>query len=413
MSSEKTRVRCVATTRAGTPCKNYAQPGSEFCRVHQPAEAPAEPEALPSEPPFAGGESAADLRCQLADELDRLIGRLRSMVPEQGPLASSARALLGLFQETVGEWAPGFGQNIRERVQGALKADILDPDTWRGMWYIVNYALQSQADFVKRRLAGKYETDEWGLDREILDAVQPFFTFLYKTYWRVQTTGIEHFPAEGRALLVPNHSGQLPWDAAMIATAVYLEHPNRRLVRCLYSDWVPTLPFLSALSVKLGHAQATVDNGIRLLEQDQLVAVFPEGHKGIGKLYRDRYRLARFGRGGFIEMALRTATPIIPVAVVGAEETFVSWHRSETLAKLTGAPFFPVGPTFPWFGLLGLVPLPTQWYIDFGQPIPTDGYGPDAAEDPILASQMTDQVRNVVQRMVNERLGQRKSVFLG
>ncbi|MGQ9490722.1 MAG: lysophospholipid acyltransferase family protein [Anaerolineae bacterium] len=249
------------------------------------------------------------------------------------------------------------------------------------MWYILNYSLQQQTDFIKRRMTGEYETDDWGLDMEFLNLVQPFLTFMYKRYWRVQTTGIENIPETARALLVANHSGQLPWDGAMVGTAVWLEHPAQRLVRTLYATWFPTLPFFSAMFTKLGQAVATVDNGIRLLEEDQLVAVFPEGYTGVGKLFRERYRLARFGRGGFVRMALRTSAPMIPVSVVGAEETYISLYKSPTLARLIGFPYFPISPTFPWCGLLGFVPLPTKWYIDFGEPVPTEHYGPDAAND--------------------------------
>ncbi len=158
---------------------------------------------------------------------------------------------------------------------------------------------------------------------------------------------------------------------------------------------------------------ATEENGVRLLNQEELVAVYPEGYKGVGKLFKDRYRLARFGRGGFVRMALKTGAPMIPVSVVGAEETYISLYRSSTLAKLTGFPYFPISPTFPWFGLLGFVPLPTKWYIDIGEPIPMSEYGPEAADDIVLVSQLTDQVRNVVQDMIFARLAKRRSVFLG
>jgi 1-acyl-sn-glycerol-3-phosphate acyltransferase len=158
---------------------------------------------------------------------------------------------------------------------------------------------------------------------------------------------------------------------------------------------------------------ATVDNGTRLLEQDELVAVFPEGYKGVGKLFKDRYKLARFGRGGFAKMALNTQAPMIPVSVVGAEETYVSIHKSQTLAKITHFPYFPISLRFPWFGLLGFIPLPTKWYIDFGEPIPTDVYGPEANENLVLVSQLSDQVRNIVQEMIYQRLAQRDSVFFG
>jgi 1-acyl-sn-glycerol-3-phosphate acyltransferase len=278
---------------------------------------------------------------------------------------------------------------------------------------MVNYSLEYQTDLLKRRLRGEYETDEWGFDQEVMNAVKPFFDFLYKTYWRVETTGVENIPETGRALLVSNHSGQLPWDGSMVGLAVMNEHPSQRLVRTLYASWFPSLPFVSVLFTKLGQALATEENGIRLLEQDQLVAVFPEGYKGVGKLFKDRYRLARFGRGGFVKMALKTQAPMIPVSVVGAEETYISLAKSQTMANILNFPYFPISPTFPWLGLLGFVPLPTKWYIDFGEPIPTDQYEPDAVNNVMLVSQLTDQVRNLVQEMIFARLAQRKSVFFG
>lgn len=197
----------------------------------------------------------------------------------------------------------------------------------------------------------------------------------------------------------------------MVMTAILNEHPAQRLVRNLYANWFPTLPFLSAMLVKMGQALATVENGTRLLEQDELVGVFPEGYMGVGKLFKDRYKLARFGRGGFVKMALKTQSPMIPVAVVGAEETYVSVYKSPTLARVTGFPYFPISLRFPWLGLMGTIPLPTKWYIDFGEPIPTDGYRPEEADNRVLVAQLTDQVRSVVQDMVNARLVKRKSVF--
>ncbi len=245
-----------------------------------------------------------------------------------------------------------------EKLRSTVQDDLLDPDTWRGVWYVVNYMVDSQAGFMKRRMRGDYEVDEWGYDEEWVNEIKPFFDFLYFRYWRVQVSGLENIPEEGRALLAANHSGQIPWDGAMVAAAVMNEHPAQRLVRTLYASWFPTAPFLSTLMVKMGNTLANEENGIRLLEQEQLVAVYPEGVKGVSKLYKDRYRLARFGRGGFVQMAIRTQSPIIPVSVVGAEETYISLYNSETIAKLFGLPIFPITLTWPWLGLLGFVPCP-------------------------------------------------------
>ncbi len=401
-NGEAPQVRCAALTKDGKPCKNRPLAGATLCRVHQDASAPA-----------AAATPAEASSNQYREELDRLISRVQESTPEYTPPPFSPHGLARLLEETVERFGGGAALSFLGRLRENINADLLDIDTWKGIWYVVNYAIQQQTDMVKRRLTGDYETDDWGLDMEFLELVRPFFTFMYKTYWRVETSGMENIPAEGRALLTVNHSGQLPWDGAMVGAAVYLEHPAQRLVRTLYATWFPTLPFFSALLTKMGQALATVDNGTRLLEEDQLVAVFPEGYKGVGKLFKERYRLARFGRGGFVRMALRSQAPIIPVAVVGAEETYISLYKSPTIAKLIGFPYFPISPTFPWLGLLGFVPLPTKWYIDFGEPIPMDRYGPDAANNLVLVSQITDQVRNIVQDMIYQRLAQRRNVFLG
>jgi len=352
-------------------------------------------------------------RQEFALELDELIDQVKSASPEYSPPPFSPQGLMDLLKKNMGQFSPEVGLQLVERLRSTVSEDLLDMDTWRGVWYVLNYSLESQADLFKRRVSGEYETDEWGFDQEALDMVKPFFDFMYSKYWRVETSGLENIPDEGRALLVSNHSGQLPWDGAMVGLAVYNEHPAQRLVRTLFADWFPTLPFFSTLFVKVGQALANEENGIRLLEQDQLVAVYPEGYKGVGKLFKDRYRLARFGRGGFVRMALQTQAPVIPVSVVGAEETYISLAKSDTIAKMIHFPYFPISPTFPWFGLLGFVPLPTKWYIDFGEPFPMDHYGPDAAENVMLVSQLTDQVRNIVQDMIYRRLSERKSIFFG
>jgi 1-acyl-sn-glycerol-3-phosphate acyltransferase len=406
MSSNGIHPRCAALTKAGEACKNYALADSPFCRVHEtsvtntasPAEAEPSPEAL---------------RQELTVELDNLIARVENSDSDYRPPPFSPQALLGMLNQNLRRLSPEAAQALLQRLRGYVNSDLLDLDTWKGIWYIVNYALQQQAAMVKRRFSGEYETDDWGFDPEFLSIIQPFLTFMYRRYWRIQTSGIENIPADGPALLTPNHSGQLPWDGTMVGTAVYLEHPEQRLVRSLYASWFPTLPFLSSIFVKAGQTLASVENGTRLLEEDQLVAVYPEGIKGVGKLYKDRYRLARFGRGGFVRMALRAQAPIIPVSVVGAEETYMSLYKSEAIAKLIGFPFFPITPTWPLLGLFGFIPLPSKWYIDFGEPIPMAQYGPEAANNLVLVSQVTDQVRNVVQQMIHDRLAQRRSVLFG
>ncbi len=424
--SEAERPRCAATTRAGQPCKNYALEDQQYCQVHRSFTTAAQPEAEAAPGDTASADDGAEfsgaefsgatnesLRRQMMAELDKLILRVQAMTPEYVPPPFSPVRLLRLIEQNLDSFSPELRLGVLEKLRSAVGNDLFDIDTWKGIWYMVNYSIEYQGDILRRRLSGEYETDEWGLDMEVLETVKPFLDFMYSKYWRVSTTGIENIPETGRALLVVNHSGQLPWDGAMVGTAVYNEHPAQRLVRTLYATWISTLPLFSALFTKLGQVQATEENGLRLLEQDELVAVFPEGFKGVGKLFKDRYRLARFGRGGFIRMALRTQAPIIPVSVVGAEETYVSLYKSPTIARMIGFPFFPISITWPWLGPLGFVPMPTKWYIDFGEPIPMEQYDPSAENNLILVSQLTDQVRNVIQEMIYYRLAERKSVFLG
>jgi len=358
-------------------------------------------------------QSDEELRQQLIEELDELVIRLQVLTPEYTPPPFSLQRLMELMIESLGKVSPKAILVVLERLRSSIKDDLLDIDTWKGIWYVLNYSIEYQRDKLKRRFSGDYETDEWGFDPEVLDAVKPFFDFLYEKYWRVETTGIENIPNVGRALLVCNHSGQLPWDGAMLGTAIYNEHPSQRIVRNLYASWFPRLPFISVLLVKLGQVLSNDENGIRLLEQDQLVVVFPEGVKGLGKLYRDRYQLARFGRGGFVRMAIQTGAPIIPVSIVGAEETYVSLKKFPLVPDLTGFPIPPISPTWPWFGLLGLVPLPTKWFIDIGEPILTDDYGSEVSTNLVIVSQLSDLVRNKIQEMILLRLSLRQSVFTG
>ena len=260
-----------------------------------------------------------------------------------------------------------------------------------------------------RRLEGDYPEDEWGFDEDFADLVEPFFGFLYERWWRVQTEGVEHVPSHGRALLVANHAGILPWDATMISMALLREHPLPRHPRFLVLDWAFDLPWVSSALRKVGGVVAVPQNAHRLLEQERLVAVFPEGVKGTGKPYAERYRLQRFGRGGFVEIALRSGAPIVPVAVVGSEEIYPKLGDVPALARLIGAPFFPVTPTFPWLGPLGLVPLPSRWRIAFLEPIDTSGLGPEAAGDRALVLELSERVRATIQEALHDGLLKRGS----
>ncbi|MFG2540791.1 lysophospholipid acyltransferase family protein [Streptomyces sp. NPDC048232] len=266
--------------------------------------------------------------------------------------------------------------------------------------------------FLRRRLTGDYEVDDFGYDAELTDQVlMSLLRPVYEKYFRVEVKGVENIPAEGGALIVANHSGTLPLDGLMMQVAVHDHHPADRHLRLLAADLVFVLPVVNELARKLGHTLACAEDAERLLAQGELVGVMPEGFKGIGKPFGERYKLQRFGRGGFVSTALRQGAPIIPCSIVGAEEIYPMIGNSKTLARLLGFPYFPLTPTFPWLGPLGAVPLPTKWTIQFGEPIPTDGYAPEAAEDPMLMFNLTDQVREQIQHTLYKLLVQRRSVF--
>ena len=253
--------------------------------------------------------------------------------------------------------------------------------------------------------------DEFGFDPEFTDRLQGVALWFYRKYWRVEVDGIQNVPARGRALLVANHAGIVPYDGAMIRTAIIAEHPQPRHARMLVVDWAFAMPFTSMLLVKTGNVLAHPDNATALLERDELVGVFPEGVKGAAKRYRDRYRVRRLGRGGFVQVALRTGSPIIPVAVVGSEEIHPVMFDLQPLARFLGLPTIPITPTFPWLGLAGMIPLPSKWFIAFGKPIDVSRFGPEGADDPRLVLELTEEVRNWIQGTLRQLLPRRWTIF--
>lgn len=257
------------------------------------------------------------------------------------------------------------------------------------------------------------ETDEFGADKRFAESLEPLLQFLYAVWWRVEATGAEHLPAAGPGLIVANHSGVLPYDGLMVQLAIRHEHPARRICRMLALDMFALLPVLAPVLSKSGSVRANPENAERLLREGELLGVFPEGVKGVGKYYRERYRLARFGRGGFVRIALRTGAPIIPCAVVGAEEIHPVIGKADWFGKPFGLPYFPLTPTFPWLGLLGTIPFPTKWSIDFGEPLDLSRYPKDAADDPILVNRLSEQVRQQIQTIIDGRLARRRSIWFG
>lgn len=255
------------------------------------------------------------------------------------------------------------------------------------------------------------EVDEFGRDYKFEAKLKPLFDFFYYKYWRVQTYGLNHIPSKGRGLIVANHSGTLPFDGPMIRLAINNDHPARRSARFLVEDFVYYMPFLGTFMYRVGGVRACQENAERLLDKDYLVAVFPEGVKGIGKKFDKRYQLQRFGRGGFIRLAIRTGSPIIPVAVIGAEETHPLLYKSYLLSKPFGIPYVPFTPTLPFLGPLGFFGLPCKWHLHFGKPISFDKYGKKALEDDLLIHRLSEEVRGTIQNMIKEGLKQRRGIF--
>jgi 1-acyl-sn-glycerol-3-phosphate acyltransferase len=268
--------------------------------------------------------------------------------------------------------------------------------------------------FARRRIAGDYQIDEFGFDRDLTENVlMPPLKPLYEKWFRVETIGLSNIPMAGGALLVANHSGTLPLDALMTSYGIASEHPAQRHMRMLGADLVFRTPVLGALARKSGQTLACNPDAERLLSSGELVGVWPEGFKGIGKPFKDRYKLQRFGRGGFVSAALKTGVPIIPCSIVGAEEIYPMIGDIKALARLFGFPYFPVTPFFPLLGPLGAIPLPSKWYIEFGEPIRTDVFGENPADDPMLVFNLTDQIRETIQQTLYRLLTQRRNVFLG
>jgi 1-acyl-sn-glycerol-3-phosphate acyltransferase len=255
---------------------------------------------------------------------------------------------------------------------------------------------------------GRSERVEGALDRSLLD-------FAYRYWFRVEVEGIEHVPGEGGALLVSNHAGALPPDALMIAKAIREEHPRHRPLYLTVEHFFKGYPGFSMLVPKVGGVAAHPANVHRLLfDEQQLVLVFPEGRKGSEKLVKDRYRLRRFGRGGFVEAAMRARAPIVPMAVVGAEEAAPAFAQLGLLQRLTGLLYVPLTPTFPHLGLLGMLGyLPAKFRIRFLPAVPTDDMGEAPWRDRGLVQELAQDIRGLIHEHLVDMVGRRRSVWLG
>lgn len=370
--------------------------------------------ALAASPAGAQGNGESDGE---VDEEEAFVGFLDA-APVAGPVADDDadddddEAFVGFLddQPAAGEATDSSSTSLsdldaRERAHGpSFIGGLLDLLTPRGLG-------RRLGDFGLRGISD--EVDEFGKDPVYVERVTQFLDWMYQKYWRVETEGLENVPDEGRGLIVGNHSGTLPFDGVMIATACRLHHPAERDVRALIEDMFATLPFVAPFMARVGAVRGCQENAERLLKQDELVIVFPEGVKGTGKYFHQRYQLQRFGRGGFIKLCLRTNAPLIPVAVVGSEEIYPIIAKPDWIGKPLGLPYTPITPTFPLLGLLGLVPLPTKWRIRFGEPMYFDEYGSEAIADDILINHLKEEVRHRIQEMVDDMLAERNSVWFG
>ncbi|MBC7630829.1 lysophospholipid acyltransferase family protein [Aeromicrobium sp.] len=262
---------------------------------------------------------------------------------------------------------------------------------------------------IRKRLSGDYEVDEFGFDPQITEVMIAAIEPLAEKWFRLEVRGIENIPTEGGALLVANHSGTVPIDGMITGYAVK-KYAGRNL-RPLGADLVFSLPFVGQVARKVGVTLACQEDTERLLTTGELAGVWPEGFKGIGKPFAERYKLQRFGRGGFVSSAMRAQVPIVPVSIVGAEEIYPLVGNVPSLARLLGLPYLPITPFFPLLGPLGLVPLPSKWIIEFGEPIRTDAFEPEAADDPMLLFNVTDQVRETIQQTLYGLLVDRGNAF--
>ncbi|HUZ86821.1 MAG TPA: lysophospholipid acyltransferase family protein [Candidatus Baltobacterales bacterium] len=270
--------------------------------------------------------------------------------------------------------------------------------------------LYKQQELAQR--GADYAVDDFGFDAQWTESFLSAFMVLYRDYWRVETTGVENVPAHGRALLVANHAGVLPWDGTMIKTAVFAEHSHPRHVRALVASMFLGMPVLSWFLRRTGQTVGHPDDTRRLLERDELVLVFPEGVRGTGKNFKDRYQLRRFGRGGFVSTAIRSRAPIIPVSVVGSEEIYPMMADLAPVAKFFGLPYFPITPFWPWLGPAGLIPLPSKWRIQFHPPVHVEEHPVEAADDQSLVMELADEIRDTIQEGIYDNLRMRRGVFL-
>ena len=273
--------------------------------------------------------------------------------------------------------------------------------------------LRAMLDEIDERTAriptrvNEFGYDPFGFDPVSTRYSNLLMTWVYRNYLRVDARGVDRVPP-GRVLLIANHAGNtFAWDGAMLATAMFLEAEPPRLVRGMAEYFLPTLPFFNVMLHRAGSVVGRPENCVRLLQQGEAIMAFPEGERGFVKTYRQRYQLQRFGLG-FMRLALETATPIVPIGIVGAEEQSPGLANVRSLGRLIGSPAFPITATFPFLGLAGFLPLPVKFHLHFGNPIQFEG---DPNEDDAAIQERVDVVKDEIRRLIADGLAARKSWF--
>lgn len=395
---------CQGHTRSGARCRRKAAPGSAYCAMHADQAPPTIPEDI----------DRAELDDAIADlggAATRGAGGTGASGEDEASTWDEDPASQGALDE-LRQIADYVGENVGRIREAAVSAGVVDDGKLERVIGDCAHALMSIVQAFAERASGDYEEDDFGFDPAFTEHLLPLATLLYRYWWRVDVEGLHNVPAEGRGVLVSNHAGAgIPFDGAMIKTAIMLEHPNPRHVRLLVLDWLMGLPWLADLMKQTGQVLACAPNAYELLRRDELIAVFPEGVKGMSKPFSQRYNLARFGRGGFVRIALRTRAPIVPVAVVGSEEIYPKIANLPVIPKLIGAPFVPVTPMFPLFGLAGVIPLPSKWHIEFCDPIDVTQYPKEAADDRAFVLELSERVRSTIQERLKANLLKRRTPF--
>jgi 1-acyl-sn-glycerol-3-phosphate acyltransferase len=357
-----------------------------------------------AQPKAAAAKKAAPTKAGPAKKTAPTKPRLRAVTDEDAAAAAAAAAEEAARRTRTAGAAPlSAGIPVDEIFVAVIEAAqrVLGSD-WESR-------VATLLATVRKRLSGAYEVDEFGFDPEIAQVLSAAIEPIAEKWFRLEVRGVENIPEEGGALLVANHSGTVPLDGLITGYAVK-KYAGRHL-RPLGADLVFSLPVVGQVARKVGATLACQEDAERLLSSGELAGVWPEGFKGIGKPFAERYKLQRFGRGGFVSAAMRAQVPIVPVSIVGAEEIYPLVGNVPSLARLLGIPYLPITPFFPLLGPLGLVPLPSKWIIEFGEPVRTDAYEPQAADDPMLLFNVTDQVRETIQQTLYQLLVDRGNAF--